>query len=56
MFGFEKNERANISENELEALKLLAGDLLAMTESQISLSVSKGALLEVLYETQKSSS
>ncbi|HEY4745430.1 MAG TPA: type II toxin-antitoxin system RelE/ParE family toxin [Desulfuromonadaceae bacterium] len=51
VYGFEKNERANISDNELEALKLLAVDLLALTESQISEAVSKGALLEVPYET-----
>jgi len=56
VFGFEKNERANISDNELEALKLLADDLLALTESQISEAVSKGSLLEVTYETQKPSS
>lgn len=56
VFGFEKNERANISDNELEALKLLADDLLALTESQISEAVSKGSLLEVIYETQKPSS
>lgn len=56
VFGFEKNERANISDNELEALKLLADDLLALTESQISEAVSKGALLEVNNETCQSSS
>lgn len=51
VYGFEKNERGNISDNELEALKLLADDLLALTESQISEAVSKGSLLEVPYET-----
>jgi hypothetical protein len=51
VFGFEKNERANISDNELEALKLLADDLLALTETQISEAVSKGSLLEVADET-----
>lgn len=56
VFGFEKNERANISTNELEALKLLADDLLALTEAQIFEAVNKGSLLEVSYETQKSSS
>lgn len=56
VYGFEKNERANISDNELEALKLLADDLLALTVSQISEAVSNGSLVEVAYETQKSSS
>ncbi len=51
VFGFEKNERANISDNELEALKLLADDLLALTETQISKAVGKGTLLEVRNET-----
>lgn len=51
VFGFEKNERANISANELEALKQLADDLLALTEAQIFAAVDKGSLLEVPYET-----
>ena len=29
--GFEKNERSNVSDNELEALKLLADDLLRLS-------------------------
>ena len=49
--GFEKNERENISANELEALKLLAGDLLTLSELQISEAVGKGSLLEVTNET-----
>ena len=51
VFGFEKNERANISDNELEALKHLADDLLSLTKLQITEAVSKGSILEVLYET-----
>lgn len=51
VFGFEKNERANISDNELEALKLLSDDLLALTETQMSEAISKGSLLEVTDET-----
>ena len=54
VFGFEKNERANISDKELEALRLLADDLLALTKSQISAAISNGSLLEVLYETRNS--
>jgi hypothetical protein len=56
VYGFEKNERANISDNELEVLKLLADDLLALTVTQISEAASNGSLVEVTYETQKSSS
>ncbi len=51
IYGFEKNERANVSQNELEALKLLANDLLAVTDSQISEAVKKGFILEVAHET-----
>ena len=49
--GFEKNERSNVSDNELEALKLLADDLLRLTEKQISDAVGKGTILEVINET-----
>ena len=56
VYGFEKNERANISDNELEALKLLADNLLALTKLQISEAVSNGSLVEVTNETQKSAS
>ncbi len=35
MFGFEKNDRANVSDKELEALKMLASDLLGLTDEQI---------------------
>ena len=44
VFGFEKNERANISTKELEALQLLADDLLSMEEEQIRQAVIDGAL------------
>ena len=52
VFGFEKNERANISDNELEALRLLADDLLLLTDSQISEAMINGSLLEVVNETR----
>jgi hypothetical protein len=48
--GFEKNERANISAKELEALKMLAEDLLALSPAQINEALDSGALLEVLDE------
>src|SRR4030067_2212375 len=35
VFGFEKNERGNISKNELAALKKLAKNLLDLTAAQI---------------------
>jgi hypothetical protein len=51
VFGFEKNERSTISDNELEALKQLADDLLTLSETQINEAVRNGLLVEVPYET-----
>ena len=51
IFGFEKNERENISENELATLKKLAKDLLGLTAEQIAVAATEGSLVEVEYET-----
>lgn len=53
LLGFEKNERANISGEELEALQLLASDLLALSSKQISISIQDGALAEIADGKQK---
>jgi len=50
IFGFEKNERENISENELATLKKLAKDLLGLTTVQIAGAVGEGSLVEVEHE------
>jgi hypothetical protein len=50
VFGFEKNDRANIATKELEALQLLAHDLLSLKEEQIRLAITDGTLLEVRNE------
>jgi len=50
IFGFEKNERENISENELTTLKKLAKDLLGMTAAQITVAIGEGSLVEVGHE------
>jgi hypothetical protein len=47
MFGFLKNQRANISSRELDALRELARDLLALNERQIDAQTKSGALEEV---------
>lgn len=54
VFGFEKNDRANVTNKELEALKLLAGDLLTLSMVQIAEAVNSGHLLEVTHETRES--
>lgn len=50
VFGFEKNDRANISEQELEALQDLAHDLLARTGAQLDLAVHERALEEIFHD------
>jgi hypothetical protein len=47
VFGFEKNERENILENELATLKMLAKDLLGMSVTQIKVAIEEGFLVEV---------
>lgn len=53
VFGFEKNERANISTKELEALKMLADDLLSLQDIQICMAIADGAFVEVQNEKTK---
>jgi hypothetical protein len=48
MFGFLKNQRASISDSELEALREFAGDLLALNEGQINAQTQNGALEEII--------
>lgn len=50
VFGFEKNERANIDDEELEALCDLAADLLGRTAHQLDASVVDGTLQEICYD------
>ena len=47
VFGFEKNERDNIAADELAALKMLAADLLKLTDPQLSTALSAGTLSEI---------
>ena len=47
VFGFEKNERANINDGELEALKAIAADLLSQPAQQLDAAVADGTLSEI---------
>lgn len=47
MFGFNKNERANINRNELKFFQELAKDLLEFSEQQLQLAILTGELTEV---------
>ncbi len=50
VFGFEKNERANISKKELEALQAIAGDLLMLNSKQLAAHVKNEALQEICHD------
>ena len=46
VFGFEKNDRANIADDELEALQGIAAQLLVLTDLQLDPAVEDGSLKE----------
>lgn len=48
IFGFAKNERANISQKELKALKLLAAELLSYSATTLLKATRAGELIEVV--------
>lgn len=50
VFGFEKNARANISNEEKEALQELAQDLLAMGTKELDSAVEDGSLEEICHD------
>ncbi len=52
VFGFEKNERANIDSEELGALQDLAADLLVRTARQLSEATEDGSLQEICHDNQ----
>ncbi|MDO5623862.1 MAG: type II toxin-antitoxin system RelE/ParE family toxin [Pseudomonadota bacterium] len=47
VFGFEKNDRANVSDEELEGLQAVAVDLLSRTGAQLDAAVADGMLQEI---------
>ena len=53
MFGFAKNERDNIKDDELRMLKMLAAVLLDMDDTHIERAVSHGELEEIFDGNQK---
>lgn len=52
VFGFEKNERGNIADDELQALKDIAEQLLARTGRQLDESVEDGLLQEICHDNK----
>ena len=55
VFGFEKNERANIADDELEALRDIAEQLLVRTGSQLDEAVKEGVLQEIFHDQENQS-
>ena len=53
LFGFSKNERANIDQSELKFLQEIASDLLAFDEQQLQVAISCGELVEVFDDREK---
>jgi hypothetical protein len=51
VFGFNKNERDNISNDELKYLQQLARDLLMLNDQQLEVALNTGELLEIHYES-----
>lgn len=47
IYGFAKNERANVSEKELKALKLLAKELLSYSAATLAQATEAGELMEI---------
>lgn len=50
VYGFEKNDRANITEDELGALQDVAHDLLGRSGSQLDNAVEDGAIQEICHD------
>jgi len=52
LFGFQKNERANVSARELEALQGIAADLLRLSSAELNAHVESEALQEICHDCQ----
>jgi hypothetical protein len=50
VFGFEKNEKANVSRTELEAFQWLAKQLLDLSGAQLEFAAQDGSLQEICHE------
>jgi hypothetical protein len=49
LYGFEKNERANISKDELKVLQEIAKTFLEFDDQQVAATVAVGEIVEVLH-------
>ena len=53
VFGFEKNERPNVTAKELEALQKIAADLLKLASKDLDAHVEWGELQEICHDDQE---
>ena len=52
VFGFEKNDRANITADELGALQDIAHDLLSRTDTELDKAVAESLLQEICHDNK----
>ena len=52
LFGFAKNERANIDADELATWRSVATSLLSASDDQLDLAIESGEILEVTYDPE----
>jgi hypothetical protein len=52
VFGFEKNERANVSAKEVEAVQRIAADLFRLSSSELDAHVASEALKEICHDSE----
>ncbi len=52
VFGFEKNERANVSAKEVEAVQRIAADLFRLSSSDLDAHVAIDALKEICHDSE----
>lgn len=52
VYGFEKNVKSNISQNEEKAIKLVAKSLFAYSDEDLLHKIKDGSLIEVTYEQE----
>jgi hypothetical protein len=52
VFGFEKNDRSNITAKELEAFQILAADLLALSPNALDAMIEKQSLVEICHDSE----
>jgi hypothetical protein len=52
VFGFEKNERANVSTKDIEAVQRIAADLFRLSPSELDAHVTSDALKEICHDSK----